>query len=380
MNWTLLQNSLLVAGVTSALALVLGFVAALWLASLEARGRSVFLVAAVVALALPPFLVVNCWLHLLGETGAWRAWLPLNVYSLGGTVWILTLMLWPITLFATWAAWHRLEPSQLECDPAVTGGALVRGLLLPVARGELGLAAVLTFVLALNNFAVPTILQVKVFPAEMWVRFNTPFDTLGTLRLSWPLVAAPLLLLLWVARRHVAWPRIEGPVPANVFRRQLGAVWFAGSGALAFALFMLAVAVPLAQIASVHRTWTELPGALAAGQAAVWNSLRFAAVAATFVAGAGLLAAVGRKNADCRMQKRSRPFRLLHSAFCLCAWLPFLLPGVLLGIGLIVLFNRPGLALLYQSAAIVILAFVIPLPGVGLERRGPRAGTGWTAI
>ena len=37
----------------------------------------------------------------------------------------------------------------------------------------------LTFVLALNNFAVPAILQVKVFPAEMWVRFNTTFDTLG---------------------------------------------------------------------------------------------------------------------------------------------------------------------------------------------------------
>jgi len=31
--------------------------------------------------------------------------------------------------------------------------------------------------LALNNFAVPAILQVKVFPAEMWVRFNTTFDT-----------------------------------------------------------------------------------------------------------------------------------------------------------------------------------------------------------
>jgi len=39
-----------------------------------------------------------------------------------------------------------------------------------------------------HNFAVPAILQVKVFPAEVWVRFNTSFDTLGALRLSWPLV------------------------------------------------------------------------------------------------------------------------------------------------------------------------------------------------
>ena len=47
------------------------------------------------------------------------------------------------------------------------------------------------------------------------------------------------------------------------------------------------------------------------------------------------------------------------------AWLPFLLPGVLLGIGLIVLFNRPWFALLYQSAGIVILAFVIRYLALG---------------
>ena len=58
------------------------------------------------------------------------------------------------------------------------------------------------------------------------------------------------------------------------------------------------------------------------------------------------------------------------------AWLPFLLPGVLLGIGLIWLFNRPWSALLYQSAGIVILAFVIRYLAVGLERRGPRLADG----
>jgi ABC-type spermidine/putrescine transport system permease subunit II/sugar lactone lactonase YvrE len=40
-------------------------------------------------------------------------------------------------------------------------------------------------------------------------------------------------------------------------------------------------------------------------------------------------------------------------------WLPFLLPGVLLGIGLITVFNRPALTFFYQSTGIVILAFVI---------------------
>src|SRR5262249_13841606 len=40
-------------------------------------------------------------------------------------------------------------------------------------------------------------------------------------------------------------------------------------------------------------------------------------------------------------------------------WLAFLVPGVLLGIGLIKLFNRPWAALFYPTAGIVLLAFVI---------------------
>ena len=159
-------------------------VAALWLATLERRWRNVFLAASVVAMALPPFLVTNCWISLLGETSTLRAWLPLKIYSLGGTIWILALLLWPITLFAALAAWRRLEAAQIECEPAMTGFALLRWLLIPVAKGELPLAAVLTFVLALNNFAVPAILQTKVLPDEMWVQFNTKFDTLAALKLT----------------------------------------------------------------------------------------------------------------------------------------------------------------------------------------------------
>ena len=69
-------NSLLVAGFTTLLAASFGFVASLWLAGFEKRGRNRLLAVAVTALALPPFLVTNCWLHFLGPAGVWRGWLP----------------------------------------------------------------------------------------------------------------------------------------------------------------------------------------------------------------------------------------------------------------------------------------------------------------
>ena len=114
MNWVLLQNSLLVSGATTLLALALGFVAALWLAGAERRWCNVGLAAAVTALAMPPFLVTNCWLDLLGANGVLRGWLPLNIFSLPGAAWILALLLWPITALAVWSRWERIEPELLE--------------------------------------------------------------------------------------------------------------------------------------------------------------------------------------------------------------------------------------------------------------------------
>lgn len=355
MNWPLLQNSLLVAGMTTAVAVGFGLVAALWLATLEARWRNVFLVVAVVALALPPFLVTNCWISLLGETGMLRAWLPFKIYSLGGTIWILSLLLWPITLLATLAAWRRLEAAQFECEPAMTGFGLLRWLLIPAAKSELALAAVLTFVLALNNFAVPAILQTKVLPDEMWVRFNTQFDALGALKLSVPLVIAPVLLLAWAARRGVNWPRVQGAVAARVFRRQLGFNWRIGCGVVAILGVTLSSGLPLVQIVTAKRTWAELAGAVEASKVVIWNSFCFAALAATAVVGAAL--AFNRRDAEARRVKPNQS--LLTSAAIIASWLAFFIPGVLIGIALIKIFNRPGLVAFYQSVGICLLALAI---------------------
>lgn len=349
MNWPLLQNSLLVAGSTTMLALSFGIVTALWVATLGARWRNVFLAAAIVALALPPFLVTNCWIELLGETGVLRAWLPFKIYSLGGTIWILALLLWPITLFASLAAWRRLEAEQMECEPAMTGFALLRHLLLPAARGELALAAILTFVLALNNFAVPAILQTKVLPDEMWVRFNTQFDTSGALRLSMPLIIVPALLLLWAGKLRVRWPRVQGSVAALVFRRQLGSPWRLGCGAVAALLVVLSAGLPLLEIAAAKRTWVELAGAVEASTRPIWNSFWFAAMAATIVCGGALL--LNHRGPEARSRT---VFNWAASS-----WVLFFIPGVLIGIALIKIFNRPVLVAFYQSVGICLVALVI---------------------
>lgn len=335
-NWNLLLNSLLVSGLTTLLAGVLGFLAALVLAACGKGLRQALLLAAVIALVLPPFLVTNCWLELLGNNGAWRGWLPLNIYSLGGAVWLLTLLTWPLTTLLTLGAWSRLEAPQLEADSMIRGWPLIRGLLWPIARGAVGQAAVLTFVLALNNFAVPVILQVRVFPEELWLAFTTRLDEAGAWAAAWPLMVVPALGLFLLRRANVSWPNREGTASGEIFRRQLGRGWFIGCAIITALLLLLSVALPLQQLASSSRTWSELPNLFRAAPDTIWNSFAFAAVTASLCVVIGLVS-----------------WRLRIG---LLLWLPFLVPGVLLGRSMIALFNGTPV---YGTATLVVLAFAL---------------------
>jgi len=354
MNWPLLKNSLLVSGLTMVLAGCFGMISALWLMGLGRRSRVCILALAILSFALPPFLVTNCWLDLLGPVGVWRKWLPYNIGSLSGTVWILGLSLWPISLFSVLSAWQKLQTAQLEIDLALRGWGLIRALLLPLSRASLTQAAVLTFVLAMNNFTVPAILQVKVLPAEIWLRFNATLSATAMLAQSWPLIIAPLLLLAVLSRQEFSWPQNESPVKPALFRQQLGRAWFWIAGAITIGLCLLSLGLPLFQLISLKRTWTELPGAANANQSAVWNSFWFAATAACLITGLSLIGAI-------RINGRRRPGSLTSPASLIqtLLWLPLLIPGVVLGLVLIFLLNRPGIWMFYQSTGVVILAFVI---------------------
>ena len=372
MNWRLLLNSLLVSGGATVLAVAAGFVAALALGAAGERGRNVgqaasltrtgrmpvlpwrrlWLAMMIASLALPPFLVTNCWLDLLSGNGALRRWLPLNIYSLGGAVALLALLMWPITALLVSGAWRKLEASQLEGDPALRGGGLLRWLLWPAARGAVGQAAAITFVLALNNFSVPVILQVPVFPEELWLAFATRLNDAGAWAAAWPTVVMSVVVLWLLRHTEVQWPR-GGAATAEVFRHQLGARWHRGATLTSALLLSLSLAVPAAQLIASRRTWTELPNVFRATPHVVWNSFAYAAVTATLCLALALV--TGRLR------------------FGPLLWLTFLVPGVLLGRAMIFVFNG---TFIYNTAAMVGVAFTLRYLAVASHA----AAQAWRAV
>ncbi len=347
MNWPLLINSLLVAGMATLLSVALGGLVALRLVTVSRRWRNILWVGALATLSLPPFLVVNAWMDLFGASGALRTWLPVPLYSAAGAVTILTTLLWPLgTLFMV-GSWDRVEPAQMESDPRLRGIALLRWVLWPAARGSLGLGAVLTFVIAFNQFTVPVILQVPVFPEELWLALTTRLNNAGAWASAGPMAVIPCLVLLALRSREIEWPRWSdhsGEQRAITLVQRLGPGWKRLATAATAVALGVGLVLPLGQLAGQPRTWTELSGLWDSSGQAIGNSFLLAFLTASGVLGAGILL------------RRRRSGSWL--------WLAFFIPGILISQAL-----ARGLAstVLYGTFVMVILVFVLHYVAIGWQ-------------
>jgi iron(III) transport system permease protein len=355
-EWRLLANSLLVATAATLLSVLLGFAFALLTVAVPRLARRLLLAAAVLTLALPSFLVTNCWIDLLGATGLLRTVLPLNIFSTAGAVWVLALLFWPIPALAIWSTWQSLEPIHFEIDPLLRGAKLLKVLLCPLAKSLALTSAAVVFALALGNFAVPALLQVKVFPAQAWIEFNTHLNPIRTLELSWPLILAPLLLLVWVRQPRFPWPRETSAEFNQPLRRQLGRPWLIVSAVLGGIAVLFGTVAPVLQLMVSPRTWSEFTPAVIAATPALVNSLVYAVSAAALAGLVGLLLA-----------------RVPGMDWL---WLWFLVPGILLGIGAASYLQSPQFHWFSRTALIVIA--LLSVRYLALARSITR--TGWLSL
>lgn len=334
---------------------LLGGIVALWICSVGTRARRLLQILAVVNLCLAPFLVVNAWIDWFGANGRWSDRLPFELYSQPAVALLLAMLFWPVATLLVHRELQATERGLHEAESGLAGVAFVRHLLWPRARTAFYQSLLLIGVLALSQFSIPAILQVKVYPAELWVRFNTTFDHREALWLSWPFLVLPCLMLLMFWKRPIRWPAVDNRLDARRFRRQLGGPVLGVVVAISALTFALAPGLPLTQLLFSASTWADLPSAAAAGIQPGLQTFAGAVLAATGATAVGWLLSSWR--------------------WPVVTWPFFLLPGVVIGILFIHLFNRPETRWIYDTPLVVWLGLVLRYTapawfGARLLRRG----------
>jgi iron(III) transport system permease protein len=381
----LLWNTTLLGIGTALLATGIGAPLGLALARVSVRGKALLRVALAVPVLLPPYVVALAWTYLGGSRGLVSSVLGRDLvsewtYSLPAAIVVLSLVFYPLSMLATEVALRRIDGRLEEAALLVAPtGVVLRQITIPLAAPSILAAALIVFVLSVSEFGVPGLLRVRVYTTEIFTAFAALYDfTLAIL------LALPLLVLCFVVavvavallgERLVSVRRVSGTPPV------LLDAWRGPAEAATFAAVSVAVGIPLVVLVREALGAESLSAIFEGSGRAIVNSLFLATIGATAVV------MVAAWLGYVRARTRGRIGRFADALFIVV----FAVPSTIVGVGLIGLWNRPGVGVLYGTDVMFIIGYLarfVPVAALAIaaatryvptshEEAAAVSGAGW---
>lgn len=365
------RNTLVVSVGATALATVLGVGLAWLVTRTDMPGSQVLEPLNLVPFYLSPLTGAIAWIYLAAPRVGLLNHLVgdgLNIYGLGGMIWVMGLFFTPeIYLFAS-GALRRMDPA-LEESARVHGSGVLSTtwrITLPLIRPAVLSGMVLVFVSTLGEFSIPVTLGTPIGQDVLVTRIYATMEEIPpnhNLAAAFSvLLVSPAVLLLF-AHRSLVEGRSYVVIAGRAYRPSRVALggwrWVALAGNVGY--LACAVGLPLVALTlvAVSPVWTgelDLRHATLANVRYVlfqypltWRALRNSLALA--VGGATAAVAIGLGTAWLLLRTRSTLRRVVDVAVSL----PIAVPGVVLGVGVLVAYLRTPL---YGTLAILLVAYV----------------------
>ena len=357
-TFSLIARTLLLATLTTIWAMILGVPPAWILTRTDLPGRRLVRILGVLPLAIPPYIGAFTYITLLGPVGMVNTSYQaiggtgqlVNIYSVWGGVLVLGLFTYPYILLFASSALEGSDPALEEAARAAGYGpvGIFLRVTLPLLRPSLLAGGLLVFLYALSDFGAVSFLRLTTFTTEIYSQLNTRLDQRSAAALSTVLILLTILVLL--AQRNSLGrgrfvQRRGGARPASLY--SLGR-WKVPALCCTSIVLGGSVFLPIGLLLYQVGSLSTLLRVLLESRRHFWHSLWTAAVAATAASGLGLFAAYWAKRG------RGTGSALLAAA----AQLGYAIPGTVLGLSLILLYNT-YLPWVYGTAAMVVLGYLL---------------------
>jgi iron(III) transport system permease protein len=371
-------NSLMTGAGVALLASVLGCTLAWIVARTDLPGRGYFEILNLMPFFFSPYVGAMSWLYLAAPNSGiipktimpyLPEWVGFpNIYSVGGVVWVLALFYTPyIYLFVIGPM--RSMDGALEDAARVHGASFwytTRKITFPLLLPSLLAGGLIVFVTSAGVFDVPLSISatkgIPMVPTDIYRAVQYPSDfgrasAIATLMMSLT-IAIIVFQQKWVNKRRFDTVSGKGyrPRPVN-----LGPIGRAFAMGIQIFYFLVAAALPVMALlmVSVSPLWTGLfkPGSANLSnfqyvleeyrltQVALYNSLFIGVIGASF----GVL--IGALQAYFIRRGQSRYRTLVDPVLSL----PLGIPGIIIGLGFLILLIRTPL---YTTIWIIIIACV----------------------
>lgn len=362
-----LLNSIWLALGATAGAVLLGVPLAVLVSRCAIPCKGIVQTLAVLSLLSPPFISAYAWITLLGRNGLLTGWLGLrgfSIYGPGGVLLVSVLHHVAYVFLLTRAALLRIDPEVEEVAESLGSppGRRLLTITLPLALPAISGSGLLVFTSTLADFGTPMLIGEGMLTLPV-VAYNEFLSELGGSTGMATVASLAMLLIALAALGVQAW-LLRGRSYAGRSLRQPETIRLSRVGRVLGAIYGLLVAgvSSLPQAVVLVSSMMETRGPRFTGEIGLGNyrqmwgqmaevvgrTLRYSGLAAGIMLVAGLLIAY------VLVRRRGRLSRTLDGLLVLAQ----ILPGTVLGVGLISAWGRPPVSLA-GSGTILVVAYVV---------------------
>jgi iron(III) transport system permease protein len=354
----LIEHTILLSLFVTFFAILLGVPLGVLLGRTDLPLRRAFVILLTLPLLVPPYVVAVAWFNVLGS----RWWIgrflspPVTeflssiLFGLYGCIGTLSTAFMPVVMLLTIAYLNTVNPRLEHAGLLMSGWPNVLWrITLPLIAPAILFAVIVVFLLALGEVSVPTFLRYPVYPLEILTQFAAFYD------FSAATVAAVPLLIVTAAILVLEMRFLHTPVlalsAADLSARGAGialGLWRFPLFGLVLVWTGVTVALPIAALIVQSVSPNALAEAYARASDSVLRSIIFGTIGASLLTLLGFL---------CGYLVHNRALPWWRSVDALALFL-FTLPGTVIGIGLISLWNRPATNAVYATPAIIILGYL----------------------
>lgn len=368
--YSTLKNSFSVCVTSTILATIIGIPLAYATTRYNVAGKKLFNIIIILSMLSPPFIGAYSWILLLGRNGViTRFFTQLGIqmptiYGWTGIVLVFTLKFFPYIYLYVSGVLGSIDRSLEEAAENLGGNALRRlfTVTFPLIMPTITAGMLMVFMASLADFGTPMLIGegYKVLPVMVYEEYmsetggNASFAS--TLSVIIVICAVALLLIqkLIISKRNYTMSALNPPrvIELSPWKR----------GILTFLCFLIGFVAILPQITVVYTSFLKTNGPIFVHEfslgsyseilyrlgSTIRNTFTFSSVAILIMLLAGLLISY------LIVRKRSK----INSLLDILVMFPFVVPGAVLGISLLVAFNKPPI---YISGTwfIMVIAYVI---------------------
>lgn len=369
-----LINSFIVSTAATLFACILGIPVAYIMSRFNVPFKGVFHILIILTLLSPPFIGAYSWIMMLGNNGFITNFLrdfgisvP-SIYGLHGIIWVFTLQFYPHIYLYVSGALKTIDTSLEEASDSlgVAGLNRIRKVTLPLIFPTVSTGALMVFMASFADFGTPMLIGQgeKVLPILAYEQFISEMGSNPAMASTLSMILLAVTTSVLLLQRYVVTKKtytMSALRPPKVIRLSKGK----RIAATAFLMAVVTLSI-IPQATVIYTSFLKTNGPVFSGgfsldsyrsilykvPDAIMNTFMYASIAIIIMVIAGLLLSY------IVVRRPSKLTSLLDALIMI----PYVIPGTVLGISLIIAFNEPPIQLTGTWFILVIAYIIRKLP------------------